>query len=162
RMRFGSSTGDAASARMLACDVTRLEAKPCLPNPEGGFDKGHATTGELGDTRPMDLLRLCETHALTCKVDLESAGVKGNFEYRLGELVSVRCDTGGDRAVTEMLGWTTGRFAFHLPRVELAVEANDSPPSLRPPSMMPPPPADDAAERAADAARMRAAADEAR
>jgi hypothetical protein len=161
RMRFGADTGETASRRMLSSDVTRVDAKPCLPNPNGGFDRGHATDGALGEVTPVDLLRFCETHALTCKIDLESAGVKGNVEYRLGELVSVRCDAGGDRAVAKMLEWNQGRFRFELPRVELAAESTDSPPSIPPPSM-PRPDVEDAAERAAAAARMRAAADEAR
>jgi hypothetical protein len=161
RVRFGASTGDDASQRMLTSEVTRLDARPCLPNLDGGFDKGHATDGALGEIRPMDLLRFCETHALTCKVELASQGVRGGFEYRLGELVTVSCEAGGDGAVTKMLEWQSGTFRFNLPRVDLVLEQNDSPPSIPPPSM-PKPEADDALERAAASARMRIAADEAR
>jgi Domain of unknown function (DUF4388) len=157
RVRFGVSHGEDATARLFQAVVSRFEAAPCLPNPAGGFKKGHPSEGALGEIRPVDLLRFCETHALTCRVELESGGEKGEFVYRLGELVSVRCDPGTDRAVAKMLDWSVGRFRFELPRVRLpALPSDERPRSIRPE------PEEAPATTDADAAARRAAADEAR
>jgi hypothetical protein len=119
RVRFGVSKGDDAMNRLLAAKGARIEVVPCLPNPAGGFEKGHPMEGELGTRLPVDLLRFCEMHALTCTVDLRAGDSRGEAVYRLGELVSVRCDAGTDRAVAEMLEWKVGRFRFSLPSIDL-------------------------------------------
>lgn len=119
RVRFGVSMGDEAMRRLLAADGPRVDVVSCLPNPAGGFEKGHPMEGDLGTTLPVDLLRFCETHALTCTVELRSGDSGGEAIYRLGELISVRCDAGTDRAVARMLEWSEGRFRVILPSIEL-------------------------------------------
>jgi hypothetical protein len=119
RVRFGTSVDDEAMGRLLAADTPRVEAVPCLPNPNGGFKKGHPMEGELGPVLPVDLLRFCERHALTCTIELRSSASHGEVVYRLGELVSVRCDGGTERAVAQMLEWSDGGYRFVLPSVEM-------------------------------------------
>jgi hypothetical protein len=127
-VRFGASMGDEAMQRLLVADSARLEIVPCLPNQRGGFNKGHPMEGWLATTAPVDLLRFCEAHALTCTVELASNGSTGEAIYRLGELVSVRCDAGAERAVTKMLEWNEGTFRFVLPTVDLPRGEGSMPP----------------------------------
>jgi hypothetical protein len=119
RVRFGVSLGDEAMRRLLGADAPKVDIVPCLPNPAGGFDKVYPIEGDLATTKPVDLLRFCETHALTCTVDLRSGASSGEATYRLGELISIRCDAGSDRGVVAMLEWTAGQFRFILPSIEL-------------------------------------------
>ena len=109
RVRFGVSVDDEAMKRLLAADTARVELVACLPNPHGGFKKGHPTEGELGDVLPVDLLRFCERHSLTCTLELRSGDAHGEVVYRLGELVSVQCNAGTERAVAQMLEWSNGQ-----------------------------------------------------
>src|SRR6185369_6828636 len=122
-------------------DAPRVELVACLPNPHGGFRKGHPMEGELGSVLPVDLLRFCERHSLTCTLELRSGDSHGEVVYRLGELVSVRCDAGTDRGVAQMLEWSNGRYRFVLPGVEL--------PTLSPVRLAPPPSAPQSEEEPA-------------
>src|SRR4051812_47008801 len=63
--RFGVSVGDEATERLLGLADAKLEVIPRLPGPTGGFKKAHPSEGTLGSTLPVDLLRFCETFALT-------------------------------------------------------------------------------------------------
>jgi hypothetical protein len=139
RVRFGVSLDDEAMRRLLAADKPRVELIPCLPNPNGGFKKGHPMAGSLGSVLPVDLLRFCERHSLTCSIELHSGDSHGEVVYRLGELVSVRCDAGTDRAVAQMLEWSDGRYRFVLPSVEvpMLVPVRLAPPPSIPPSIPP-------------------------
>jgi hypothetical protein len=119
RVRFGVSTGNEALSRLLAATSPQIDVVACLPNPAGGFEKGHPMEGELGTTLPVDLLRFCETHALTCTVHLRAGDSSGEAIYRLGELISIRSDAGTDRAVATMLEWNEGRFRLTLPSIDL-------------------------------------------
>jgi hypothetical protein len=117
RVRFGVSLDNEAMKRLLNADSLKVELIPCLPNPGGGFKKGHPVEGELGAVRPVDLLQFCERYALTCTLKLQSGDVHGEVVYRLGELVSVHCDTETDGAVAQMLEWSSGLYRFVLPSV---------------------------------------------
>jgi hypothetical protein len=132
RARFGVSAGDEAMRRLLAADGPRVDVVPSLPNPAGGFEKGHPMEGSLGATLPVDLLRFCEMHALTCTVELRSGDSCGEAVYRLGELISVRCDEATDRAVARMLEWSEGRFRFILPSIDLPTSATGVVGSVQP------------------------------
>jgi hypothetical protein len=154
RVRFGVSVDDEAMKRLLAADAPRVELVPCLPNPNGGFKKGHPMEGELGPVLPVDLLRFCERHSLTCSIELHSGDSHGEVVYRLGELVSVLCDAGTDRAVAQMLEWSDGRYRFVLPSVEM--------PPLSRARMEPPPSAPQSEEEPApDSSAWRTASNEA-
>jgi len=133
RVRFGVSTGNEAMSRLLAATDPRIDVVACLPNPAGGFDKGHPMEGELGTTLPVDLMRFCEMHALTCAIHLRAGDSSGEAIYRLGELLSVRSDEGSDRGVAEMLEWSEGQFRFTLPLIDLPTRAPDARPSVPPP-----------------------------
>jgi hypothetical protein len=154
RVRFGVSLDDEAMGRLLAADAPRVELVACLPNPHGGFKKGHPIEGELGAVLPVDLLRFCERHALTCVLELRSGASHGEVVYRLGELVSVRCDAGTERGVALMLEWSHGHYRFVLPTVTLPQR---TPASSAPPP--PPPPSED--ELAPDSSAWRTASNEA-
>jgi hypothetical protein len=119
RVRFGVSAGNEAMTRLLAASDPRIDVVACLPNPAGGFEKGHPIEGELGTTLPVDLLRFCEMHALTCTLHLRAGDSGGEAVYRLGELLSIRCDPGSDHAVAQMLEWSEGRYRFILPSIDL-------------------------------------------
>lgn len=136
-VKFGVSVGDEAMTRLLAATSAKVEVVPCLPSPAGGFRKRATAAslpleGRLSDTRPVDLLRFCETHAITCRVELVSGASRGEAVYRLGELIQIRCEQAGaanaERAVAAMLDWSDGHYLVVLPTIELpeGVEARST------------------------------------
>ena len=64
-------------------------------------------------------LVLPDARDLTCTLELRSGNARGEVVYRLGELVSVQCDAGTERAVAQMLEWSEGQYRFVLPSVEV-------------------------------------------
>src|SRR5262245_9083423 len=68
--RFGMSKGDEAFDRLLRATDPVFEAEQRLPGLTGGFKRSLAPTGSFADVQPVDLMRYCETFALTCTLDL--------------------------------------------------------------------------------------------
>src|SRR5215510_5694215 len=66
--RFGTSTGDDALERLAHATEARFVAQPLLPPFTSSKKRSPPlpAEGALGDLRPGDLLRYCETNALTC------------------------------------------------------------------------------------------------
>jgi hypothetical protein len=120
--RFGVSTGDEALDRLSRATDPKFEAVPRLPSPVGGFKKGQLTPeGSLAEFRPVDLLRYCETYALTCALELESNGKAARVIYEIGELVSVDTEASNE-VVGEMLEATEGTYRFVMAPFELPAD----------------------------------------
>jgi hypothetical protein len=118
-VRFGISTGDEAIERLARATDPRFEAIPRLPGLTGGFKKSLPATGALSEVRPVDLLRYCETHALTCVLELRSEGKLARVTYQTGELVSIDGKKEGGDALSEMLESTDGSYEIRLPPFQL-------------------------------------------
>src|SRR5688500_320869 len=138
QVRFGTSTGDEALERLARATEARFVAVPLLPplSPSTKRSPPLPTEGALGDLRPADLLRYCETNALTCVLELTSKGKTARAEYEVGELISVSSETGRDDAIAEMLEATEGSYRIILPDFELP-EGTPSPASIRLPFLEP-------------------------
>jgi hypothetical protein len=132
--RFGVSTGDEALERLLRATSPKFEAVPRLPGLTGGFKQRLAAEGTFGELRPIDLLRYCESYALTCTLELVCKGKRAQATYHIGELVSIDTDGDAEADVAVMLDSNEGSYRFVLPPFEL-------PEGLTAHITMPPPPA---------------------
>lgn len=131
--RFGVSTGDEALERLIRATNPKFEALPRLPGLTGGFKQRLAPEGPLGEIRPIDLFRYCETYALTCTLELESKGQRARAHYHIGELTSID-GASGEEAVAAMLDSNEGSYRFILPPFELpeGVSLSQPPPAVEP------------------------------
>ncbi|HEY6556720.1 MAG TPA: hypothetical protein VI072_05585 [Polyangiaceae bacterium] len=136
--RFGVSTGDEALERLMRATSPKFEAVPRLPGLSGGFKTRLPHEGALGEIRPVDLFRYCETYALTCTLELNSRGRQARAVYQIGELTSLETDAAGEDAVAAMLDATEGSYRFELPPLELpegiSVHLSQPPPGVEPTS----------------------------
>jgi hypothetical protein len=139
-VRFGVSTGDEALERLARATEARFVAVPLLPPFSSSTKRSPPlpTEGALGDLRPGDLMRYCETNALTCVLELTSKGKTARAEYEVGELISVTSETDRDDAVAvaEIVEATEGSYRIILPDFELP-EGTPPPTSIRLPFLEP-------------------------
>ncbi len=127
-VRFGISSGDEAFDRIKQCSNLTFDAVPCLPG-IGPKAKGpFPTEGSLGESRPVDLLRLCDGSALTCKLEFTCLGHTARAIYELGDMQSIEADGTDDSVVAAMLEASEGTYRFVLPEVDLPREARSQPP----------------------------------
>jgi len=145
--RFGMSKGDEAYNRLLRATEPVFEAEQRLPSLTGGFKKSLPATGSFADVLPVDLMRYCETFALTCELNLVGKKASVRITYRTGELLSADAGSGGDEALASLLESTEGSYQFEVPPFELPAGTRRPRLSTRPgsqpslPSSPPPAPA---------------------
>ena len=113
--RFGVSAGEEAFERLVKATNPRFEAAPRLPGLTGGFKRNLSTTGSLAEVKPVELLRYCESHALTGVLELTSRGKHAKVSYQTGELLSIEGERPGGDSLSEMLESTEGEYLFTLP-----------------------------------------------
>jgi hypothetical protein len=128
--RFGVSHGDEAMQRMARANDPSFELLPRLPPPAAGSKKSYPLEGPLGDVRPVDLFRLCETNAITCTLELRQGSTTAIAHYQVGELLTVESESADATAIGAMLEWSQGSYRFELPPLELPAGV----PAYKPPS----------------------------
>ncbi len=120
--RFGVSHGDEALERMGRANEPTFELVPRLPPTSGASKRGYPLEGSLGELRPVDLFRFCETNALTCTLELSRGKTSARARYQLGELIGVESDSADAAGIAQMLEWTEGNYRFELPPLELPAD----------------------------------------
>lgn len=144
--RFGMSKGDEAYNRLLRATDPVFEAEQRLPSLTGGFKKSLPAKGSFAEVLPVDLMRYCETFALTCVLELVGKSTTVRITYRTGELLSADAGSGGDDALASLLESQEGSYEFEVPPFELPAGTRRPRLSTRPPGpaglpSSPPPPA---------------------
>ncbi len=122
--QFGVSKGEEAIERLLRATEVVFELELRLPHLSGGFKKRMPSSGSFAETRPVALMRYCETYALTCSLILRGKDRTVRVSYRLGELLSADTADGGNEALPALLESEEGAYEFVLPTLELPVGVN--------------------------------------
>ena len=124
--RFGLSKGDAAIDRLLGATQLVFQAELRLPYVNGGFKVPMPASGTFAQFRPVDLMRYCESYALSCSLELRGKDGTVCVTYRIGELLSADAAASGNEALPALLESEEGSYEFTLPHFELPEGVNGS------------------------------------